>query len=119
MSTEPKFTKGPWSFDGPLHSLIVWGAEADTRVCFMTSDGPSRANAHLIAVAPELYEFLSGPATSQFLDVLEKAAPPDIWSAAIRFMKGRDELLAKARGETPSTPDATRFPSSADRYGGK
>ena len=52
-------TPAPWSFDGPHHSIIVWGAEPEQRVCFMTSDGPAEANARLIAAAPEMYEALT------------------------------------------------------------
>ncbi len=47
-------TPGPWSFDGPAHNVIVWGPEADQRVCFMTSDGAAEANARLISAAPDL-----------------------------------------------------------------
>lgn len=52
-----KHTPGPWSFEGPSHSIIVWAGE-DSRVCFMTSDGPAEANARLIAAAPALLEAL-------------------------------------------------------------
>lgn len=68
-------TPGPWSFDGPLHSIIVWGAEPEQRVCFMTSDGPAEANARLIAAAPEALEFAKNALASGLLDdVLSDAA---------------------------------------------
>jgi hypothetical protein len=51
------FTPGPWSFDGPPDSRIVW-AGGEHRVCFLTSDGPNLANARLIASAPDLYAAL-------------------------------------------------------------
>lgn len=45
-----KATPGPWDHDGPESSIIVWSSEND-RVCFMTSDGPAKANAAYIAAA--------------------------------------------------------------------
>lgn len=50
---EISHSSGPWSVDGPVHSIIVYAADG-SRVCFMTSDGPAEANAHLIAAAPDL-----------------------------------------------------------------
>ena len=47
-------TPGPWAAEGPDHAVIIYGPEPDVRVCFMTSDGPARPNARLIALAPEL-----------------------------------------------------------------
>jgi len=50
-----KHTPGPWFFDGPSDNLIVWEwNRPDNRICFMTIDGPARANAHLISAAPDL-----------------------------------------------------------------
>lgn len=54
-----KPTPGPWSFDGPDYNIIIWGAKPETRVCFLTSDGPTKANARLIAAAPDLLEALT------------------------------------------------------------
>jgi hypothetical protein len=51
-------TPGPWSFDGPRSSIIVWGPDPNIRVCFMTSDGPCDANACLIAASPTMLEAL-------------------------------------------------------------
>lgn len=51
------FTLGPWTFDGPPDSRIVW-AGTELRVCFLTSDGPNLENARLIAAAPDLYKAL-------------------------------------------------------------
>ncbi len=46
---------GPWTFDGPRANIHVRQANnPDMRVCFMTSDGPTRENARLIAAAPDL-----------------------------------------------------------------
>lgn len=36
-----------WTFDGPANSIIIWCGE-DTRVCFMTSDGPAKEHAKFI-----------------------------------------------------------------------
>lgn len=36
-----------WTFDGPANSIIIWRGE-DTRVCFMTSDGPAKEHAKFI-----------------------------------------------------------------------
>ncbi len=52
-----KHAPGPWSFDGPRHNIHVrLATNPDVRVCFMTSDGPTRENARLIAAAPDLLE---------------------------------------------------------------
>lgn len=72
MGVETKFTPGPWSThivsDDPSYGyeMIVVGAEpvgAPWQVCavngFDDESGESRANAHLIAAAPELYEALN------------------------------------------------------------
>ena len=85
--SEVKHTPGPWSFDGPRHSIIVWGPTPELRVCFMTSDGPATANARLIAAAPDLlaacgsaFDFLGGvdgasAIRDQLLAALSKAEP--------------------------------------------
>lgn len=57
-----KHTPGPWSLsydDRPDMEWNIHVVQADAThltVCFMTSDGPSEANAKLIAAAPELLE---------------------------------------------------------------
>lgn len=57
-----KWTKGPWSVDGPPWNQIVWSS-AENRVCFLAhSDGLDDerdiATGHLIAAAPDLAEAL-------------------------------------------------------------
>ena len=42
-------TPGEWVFDGPRTNHIIWAGSGDLRICFMTSDGPSTANAAHIA----------------------------------------------------------------------
>ncbi|MBZ5761532.1 hypothetical protein LAV84_18550 [Rhizobium sp. VS19-DR104.2] len=54
---EISHTAGPWSVDGPVHSIIVYG-EDGSRVCFMTSDGPAEANARLIVASPDLLKVM-------------------------------------------------------------
>ena len=54
MGSNLQHTPGPWSFEGPEHSIIVWGSEPGQRICFMTSDGPAIENARLIATAPAM-----------------------------------------------------------------
>ena len=54
MASNLQHTPGPWSFEGPKRSIIVWGPEPGQRICFMTSDGPATENARLIASAPTM-----------------------------------------------------------------
>ncbi len=42
-----------WTFDGPADSIIIWCGE-DTRVCFMTSDGPAEAHAQYITACQDV-----------------------------------------------------------------
>jgi len=45
----------PWMWDGPPHNIHVVQANAPhMRVCFLTSNGPTEANARLISAAPDL-----------------------------------------------------------------
>lgn len=50
-------TPGPWSWDGPPDNIIVWSSP-ENRVCFLTSNGPTEANAALIAAAPDMLHAL-------------------------------------------------------------
>lgn len=80
--SETKHTPGPWEFDGPHHNIIVWSSP-NNRICFMTSDGPTEANARLIAAAPDLLEALKNivnsievhdhPAVMMAFDAIAKA----------------------------------------------
>lgn len=62
--SETKFTKGPWSVDGWHTSAVIAKLSDLTYVRVAecdTKDFPNpdwKANAHLIAAAPELYEAL-------------------------------------------------------------
>lgn len=66
-------TPGPWTFDGPPSSRIVW-AGTEHRICFLTSDGPNLANAHLIAEAPTMLATIQS--LSERIAVLEGALEP-------------------------------------------
>ena len=53
-------TKGPWAvFGEPTNYHVCMEQMPHMRVCFLTSDGPTTANAFLIAAAPELLEALT------------------------------------------------------------
>jgi len=52
-----------WTFDGPADSIIIW-CGTDTRVCFMTSDGPAKAHAQFITACQPI-------AISELLSTLE------------------------------------------------
>lgn len=57
---DPKFTKGPWTVDGPPWNQIVWSS-AENRVCFLAhsngaDDERDIATGRLIAAAPALFE---------------------------------------------------------------
>ena len=82
--SEVKFTKGPWAARGKTPSRI-YGMQRKDKEVIVAATGSvineAGANAHLIAAAPEMYEFLE----SLQLDVTNDYK--------------RDEILAKARGE--------------------
>ncbi|CAM0013893.1 hypothetical protein VPHK375_0077 [Vibrio phage K375] len=82
--SEAKFTKGPWVARGKTPSRI-YGMQRKDKEVIVAATGSvineAGANAHLIAAAPEMYEFLE----SLQLDVDNDYK--------------RDEILAKARGE--------------------
>jgi hypothetical protein len=56
--TVPEFSPGPWSWNGEPDNIHVTLADENMRVCFLSSNGPTEANANLISSAPELYEAL-------------------------------------------------------------
>ena len=83
-----KFTKGPWSIGGLFSTILVGNDEFCVCEVFNENDfdveGPSDeqvANAHLVAAAPEMYDFIE----SLKLDEVTS------WEA--------EYILAKARGE--------------------
>lgn len=96
-----KWTKGEWKpyeIDGITHwpgiecgstSLVVWGSQMEN--CGIQGDtlDEARANAHLIAAAPDLYEELENlvNAYQNYEDIG-------------CFVMAAFDVLAKARGET-------------------
>ena len=67
MQTKGEYTPGPWQIVpyGDGDSLVICAPNADWRICFMATPGESphawqriKANARLIAAAPELLEAL-------------------------------------------------------------
>lgn len=92
--SEPKFTPGPWSFDG--RDVVGMVGEIDTCIaeCFDHSSidrHNAKANAYLIAAAPELYEALE--LLVSYGDVFAYRAGTEN-----PYLKGK-AALAKARGE--------------------
>ncbi|CAM0056744.1 hypothetical protein VPHF89G1_0055 [Vibrio phage F89 g1] len=83
---EAKFTKGPWFVDHGFCIIISSDVTGEPMICDLMPaelNDNEMANAHLIAVAPEMYEILS----------------------EINYQLGSvygdriNDLLAKARGE--------------------
>lgn len=93
-----KFTPGPWSIkaipDGSEPSRKYSQYIVGPNVCdvFYTND-VGRANAHLIAAAPELYEALQAILFAARLDAPDTAA----WK---ELRKSCEDALSKARGES-------------------
>lgn len=105
-----KFTKGPWELgeatskhpycidahcnnDGLRFELCeVLGADYEFEACEQ-----SKANAHLIAAAPEMYEMLERlkKECQMFYDEFGEPSNPDYEAAFVEI----NALLAKARGE--------------------
>ena len=95
MTDQPKWTPGPWRYDRTNGSPttgehMIAGAKpgylAEVRDC---GSGDVRANAHLIAAAPDLYAALDG-----LLGLLDAGSLYEPQAYAARA------ALAKARGET-------------------
>lgn len=91
---EPKFTPGPWSILFNDKTKVVLEQQgvavfvADTYAGFTKSEEEQKANAALIAAAPEMYEWLK-----EIRDVMEKDG------RFCRTVEAIDKLLMKARGE--------------------
>ena len=95
MTDQPKWTPGPWRYDRTNGSPttgehMIAGAKpgylAEVRDC---GSGDVRANAHLIAAAPDMAEALDG-----LLGLLDAGSLYEPQAYAART------ALAKARGET-------------------
>lgn len=89
--SEAKFTKGPWSYGGSVEQ--VWGGVIESSGYHVASahgknDDECKANASLIAAAPDLYKALELAANSSGFQYM--------------FSDTRDKInaaLSKARGE--------------------
>lgn len=92
----PKFTSGPWSMagrfnpDSPSETVWVWGpTPAGAQSGVVVAQGVRRADAHLIAAAPDMYAALECMMREAERDG-DKYPALDVARAA----------LAKARGES-------------------
>ena len=92
---ETKFTKGKWNFcsDGNVYAFLNNGGanklfSTETKSIFLSEE--EKANAHLIAAAPEMYEALE-----QVMTTLSS----DGFGCFDNTCAEIGKLLAKARGE--------------------
>lgn len=99
----------PWIADGPPDNIHILQANAPhMRVCFMTSNGPTEANAGLIAAAPELLAgcvAMLGYMEKGFLVRNTAGDNEDDWALkALAFVKDIQAMhaaVAKATGAAP------------------
>jgi len=81
MGCTPKFSPAPWAWEGPSDNIhVVQVGQPNMRVCFLTSNGPTEANANLIASSPDMYAAL-------------KAVLP-----LLQAMDSEDQRKAEAKG---------------------
>ena len=103
---ELKITKGEWTIvDSTDKSLSVWASESE---CITTINydfwdpkyqDELKANAHLIAAAPDMYKALERVKQGH-LNLCELNIVPDRYQKdAYKIVNEIDELLKKARGE--------------------
>lgn len=119
--TETKFTPGPWrladDYDNALHICSPWSSNvrpesSDTygsclgaHICQVRHQGEdapvvklsqAKANAHLIAAAPELYEALKRGLKALSFAVEHAGGDPETHYCCVQMRAA----LAKARGES-------------------
>ena len=92
--SEAKFTKGEWIVDYDNDSSCEWYYTGPAKVEYSYNVSAiehleAKANAHLIASAPEMYEMLS-----KIHDYLEVSGP-----TGFNLSLDINDLLKKARGE--------------------
>lgn len=108
--SEPKFTKGPWETDFDLGATCVLGAdEAMVADCAIAtnpryrqdrSEKVVRANAHLIAAAPDLYAVETDlDRLSLVIESAVRNADPKRHDEIVALIRANRAALAKARGE--------------------
>ena len=95
-----EFTKGKWEFDESPNSVYVIDVSNDGErvridiapVIKGTSDGEYKANARLIAAAPEMYKILA--------DIVKelRAYGDDVRDDLYSFMTEAEEILARVDG---------------------
>ncbi|UYE90954.1 hypothetical protein [Vibrio phage vB_VaS_L1] len=90
--SEAKFTKGEWfsALDGCVYAPVMGDCKKISTINTMDiiASNEERANAHLIAAAPEMYEML-GKVLTEYKEMLGMS----------QEVKEIEQLLAKARGE--------------------
>ena len=90
-----QFTKGPWVVyrDLPTDVVVSTSGECSlaTLDCGCGSRGTQRANAHLIAAAPDLYEALDR--------LIGEIKDYHVSSSVLDAIEASISALAKARGE--------------------
>lgn len=102
MSEKPQWTPGPWFVDPVFRSEWIDGADgktvADCRAFSFRTIEENRANAHLIAAAPEMYEALKRQQANirRWLETGVAADPEESKSISDQI----DAALAKAEDRT-------------------
>lgn len=94
--SEKRWAKGPWSFDGTgPHAVFGCEIESVDDDCIAGTwhgkDDVARANANLIAAAPELYDALEDIVNELSCDLPDSLQP--------EFLNAL-KAMAKARGES-------------------
>jgi hypothetical protein len=97
---DTKHTKGPWQIipypDG--HSFIREGVAPERFVANVsTSNDEGKANARLIAAAPDMLEALTK--ARAFIEAELDARGPDVAGVALASLNAVDAAIAKATGE--------------------
>jgi len=94
--SEAKFTPGPWEWDGDVWDYdyaeeAPWLIGKDNQIILKGEiDCANKANAHLIAAAPDLYEAIK--------ELLYALQDDDNWRTSGVY-EDAEAALAKARGE--------------------
>lgn len=104
--SDTKWTPGPWTWDVALDhnwDVQVWSSP-NRRVCFVAHDGEDgnptgKANARLIAAAPDLYEALS-TFVEEYVSMIASGDCGNWNPEDEGFVKSARAALAKARGES-------------------
>lgn len=91
-----KHTPGPWNFDGAINGLVDGGPDgkiiAIVYPCYHHNASEMKANAYLVAAAPELLEALEF-ATRMYQENFENM--PFCWQTVQNFI---DDAINKAKG---------------------